>query len=287
MRGRSQGCRTGRRRGLAALVGGDQRGERLGRTAVGHRGHRSRAGRRPPHRRRPTSPRGSSGSPGRPPVAGSPITTCCWSAGCPEMTAMRALTPAEAERARRVVRRSRCRWPTRSSCRGAAPTCCPNWPPRWSAPPTCRRWPQYSGTTFGLIGYDLVPITTAETSHEGMAPGFARNLAAGRYARVIAPISHGAAGEYLGWRDMLAGTGLSGPRIEPVVLPSHAPRDDPDADRPGGRTVDRRRSPRWCWWSARTSPGRITSRCCTPRSGSGGRVVIFTPDLHRRKLLEQ
>ena len=44
-----------------------------------------------------------------------------------------------------------------------------------------------------MIGYDLVPMTTAETSHEGMVPGFARNLAAARYARVIVPISEGAA----------------------------------------------------------------------------------------------
>ena len=86
---------------------------------------------------------------------------------------------------------------------------------------------QYSGTTFSLIGYDLVPITTAETSHEGMAPGFARNLAAARYADRSSPISDGAAGEYLGWRDMLVGTGLTGPRIEPVVLPSQAPAEDP------------------------------------------------------------
>jgi glycosyltransferase involved in cell wall biosynthesis len=81
---------------------------------------------------------------------------------------------------------------------------------------------QFSGSSLSLIGYDLVPITTAETSHEGMAPGFARNLAAARYADVIVPISHAAAGEYRGWRDMLAGTGLAGPRIEPVVLPGQA-----------------------------------------------------------------
>jgi hypothetical protein len=81
---------------------------------------------------------------------------------------------------------------------------------------------QYSGTSLNMIGYDLVPMTTAETAHEGMVPGFARNLAAARYARVIVPISEGAAVEYRGWRAMLAGAGLAGPRIEPVVLPAEA-----------------------------------------------------------------
>ena len=81
---------------------------------------------------------------------------------------------------------------------------------------------QYSGTSLRMIGYDLVPMTTAETSHEGMVPGFARNLAAARYAEVIVPISKGAALEYRGWRAMLAGAGLAGPRIEPVVLPAEA-----------------------------------------------------------------
>jgi glycosyltransferase involved in cell wall biosynthesis len=146
----------------------------------------------------------------------------------PEMTAIRALTPAESDRARH----------------GGPPVAVPvadpivvPWRCTYLLPELAaevvrtaylQALAQFSGSTFGLIGYDLVPITTAETSHEGMAPGFTRNLAAARYARVVAPISHGAAGEYLGWRDRLAGTGLSGPRIEPVVLPSYAPGDDPN-----------------------------------------------------------
>jgi glycosyltransferase involved in cell wall biosynthesis len=88
---------------------------------------------------------------------------------------------------------------------------------------------QFSGTSLNMIGYDLVPMTTAETSHEGMVPGFARNLAAARYARVIVPISEGAAVEYRGWRAMLAGAGLSGPRIEPVVLPAEAQPESADS----------------------------------------------------------
>jgi glycosyltransferase involved in cell wall biosynthesis len=90
---------------------------------------------------------------------------------------------------------------------------------------------QYSGTSLSMIGYDLVPMTTAETAHEGMVPGFARNLAAARYARVIVPISQGAGVEYQGWRAMLAGAGLAGPRIEPVVLPAEAQPETPESIR--------------------------------------------------------
>jgi glycosyltransferase involved in cell wall biosynthesis len=90
---------------------------------------------------------------------------------------------------------------------------------------------RYSGTSLNMIGYDLVPMTTAETSHEGMVPGFARNLAAARYARVVVPISEGAAVEYRGWRAMLAGAGLAGPRIEAVVLPAEAQPESAEAMR--------------------------------------------------------
>jgi glycosyltransferase involved in cell wall biosynthesis len=85
-----------------------------------------------------------------------------------------------------------------------------------------------SGTTLNMIGYDLVPVTTAETSHLGLVPGFARNLAAARYARVVAPISAAAGDEYRGWTQMLAGTGFQGPRVEPVVLPAEVPLEDPE-----------------------------------------------------------
>lgn len=144
-----------------------------------------------------------------------------------ELTGIRELTPPEAERA----------------CWGGPPVDVPTddpivvpWRCTYLLPELAaevvrtgylQALAQYSGNSFNLIGYDLVPVTTAETSHEGMAPGFTRNLAAARYARTVAPISVAAAGEYYGWRSMLAGTGLAGPRITPVVLPSQAPPDDP------------------------------------------------------------
>lgn len=82
---------------------------------------------------------------------------------------------------------------------------------------------QYSPTRCGVIGFDLVPVTSAETSAEGFAAVFALNLAAVAHFDVVSTISEAAATEYRGWRRMLGGAGLPGPRIEPVLLPAHAP----------------------------------------------------------------
>ena len=107
-----------------------------------------------------------------------------------------------------------------------------------------------------MIGYDLVPITTAETSHLGLVPGSARNLAAARYARVVlAPISVAAGNEYRGWTQMLAGTGFDGPLVEPVLLPAEVPEADLEQT---ARLLDGCSSApcRWSSSSGATSPAR-------------------------------
>ncbi len=94
---------------------------------------------------------------------------------------------------------------------------------------------RFSGNRTGSIGFDLVPITTAETTQLGFASVFARNLAAVRYFDRVAAISGAAATEYRGWRSMLAAVGLAGPRIRPVSLPVHA-ADPTAADTESART---------------------------------------------------
>jgi glycosyltransferase involved in cell wall biosynthesis len=88
---------------------------------------------------------------------------------------------------------------------------------------------EFSGGTGSMIGFDCVPLTSAETTAEGMSGGFALMLAAIAQGQRIAAISGGAANEYRGWRDMLAGTGLIGPQIEAVSLPVEADEPTPDA----------------------------------------------------------
>jgi glycosyltransferase involved in cell wall biosynthesis len=78
---------------------------------------------------------------------------------------------------------------------------------------------RFSGNTSAVIGYDCVPLTVPETVQaEAVVNGFAALLSALAHVDRLAPISHGAAGEYSGWRTMLAGAGLTGPEITTVSL---------------------------------------------------------------------
>jgi hypothetical protein len=135
-----------------------------------------------------------------------------------DLTAMRLLTAAEAQRA--------C-WGGSGSTLPAADAVVVPWRCTYLLPELAldidrvarlQAMAQYSGTSLNLIGYDLVPMTAAETCHPALVPGFGRLMAAARHARNIAAISEAAAEEYRGWRDMLSGTGVPGPRIEGVVL---------------------------------------------------------------------
>lgn len=81
---------------------------------------------------------------------------------------------------------------------------------------------RYSGNRTGMIGFDCVPLTTAETAAEAMGAAFARLLAGVGHMDRVATISEGAAVEYRGWRAMLAGAGLAGPDIVSVPLPVEA-----------------------------------------------------------------
>ena len=80
----------------------------------------------------------------------------------------------------------------------------------------------------GVIGFDCVPITSAETTQRGFAGVFAGNLAAVRHFDRLAAISGAAATEYEGWRSGLAAIGLHGPEIRAVHLPVEAAQ--PSAD---------------------------------------------------------
>ncbi len=88
---------------------------------------------------------------------------------------------------------------------------------------------EYSSTRTSVIGFDCVPLTTAETVGDGMPTAFARNLGAVARMDRLGAISDAAATEYSGWRSMLGGTGLPGPDIRSVLLaaePGHASEDD-------------------------------------------------------------
>ena len=68
--------------------------------------------------------------------------------------------------------------------------------------------------------YDLIPVTSSETSSPGMTGVFAQYLAALKHFDRVCTISEATAVEYRGWRSMLPAAGLTGPEVVPVLLPT-------------------------------------------------------------------
>lgn len=81
---------------------------------------------------------------------------------------------------------------------------------------------EHSGVRAVAVGFDCIPITTAETAGPGMPGAFSRYLGALSRFDVVAPISEAAGAEYRGWRRMLTGAGIEGPAIEVVPLPAES-----------------------------------------------------------------
>jgi glycosyltransferase involved in cell wall biosynthesis len=88
---------------------------------------------------------------------------------------------------------------------------------------------EFADTAVAMIGFDCVPLTSAETAGTGMPGLFARMLGSAAVMDRIATISEGAAVEYRGWREMLGGAGLSGPDIAPIELATQAHLPPPAA----------------------------------------------------------
>lgn len=73
---------------------------------------------------------------------------------------------------------------------------------------------EFTEVSAGLIGHDCVPLTTAETTGEGMPAGFARYLSAASRMDRISVTSVASQAEYGGWKDMLHGIGFDGPELK-------------------------------------------------------------------------
>jgi len=81
---------------------------------------------------------------------------------------------------------------------------------------------RYTPNQLGIIGHDLIPLTTAETTIPDMPNLFARLAAALREASLIVTTSIASTTEFLGWRQTLKAIGVTGPRVEQVTLPVEA-----------------------------------------------------------------
>jgi glycosyltransferase involved in cell wall biosynthesis len=86
---------------------------------------------------------------------------------------------------------------------------------------------QFARCRTGVIGFDCVPMTTAETTALGVSEAFATNLAAVRHMDTVSTISAAAGTEYSGWRKMLGAIGQKGPEISVNLLPSEVPEVSP------------------------------------------------------------
>ncbi|WP_158372247.1 glycosyltransferase family 4 protein [Cellulosimicrobium cellulans] len=82
---------------------------------------------------------------------------------------------------------------------------------------------RFSGNRLSLIGYDMIPITSAETRPQHDAVVFGQYLTVVKHAHRVAGISRSATTEFAGFADALAAQDLPGPVVREVRLVEDAP----------------------------------------------------------------
>lgn len=143
-----------------------------------------------------------------------------WSPG---YRAMRRLLPEEEARALTGRGEQAPRWKG-----GPAPLVVP-WKSTYVLPELAPEHPRtirmsamarFSGNRMVAVGYDCIPISSAETADANVSEAFTGYLAALRYMDSVACISRASAQEFMGWRHMLTAIGVPGPDISAVLLPA-------------------------------------------------------------------
>ncbi|MCM6761771.1 glycosyltransferase family 4 protein [Rathayibacter sp. ZW T2_19] len=81
----------------------------------------------------------------------------------------------------------------------------------------------HSGNSVGLIGYDAIPVVSAETVPGIETARFVNYLSIVKHADRVAGISESASAEFEGFVHALPAQGLVGPRISTVALPVDRP----------------------------------------------------------------
>jgi len=82
---------------------------------------------------------------------------------------------------------------------------------------------ELSGTAVVAIGYDAIPVISADLRPLGEPNGFASYLTVIKHVRRVAGISTSAATEFAGFGSALAAQGLPGPDVVEVMLPVTVP----------------------------------------------------------------
>jgi glycosyltransferase involved in cell wall biosynthesis len=97
---------------------------------------------------------------------------------------------------------------------------------------------ELTNASLRLVGYDCIPVSSAETVPMAEPEKFGRYLEVVKFADRLAAISGTAAAEFEGFTRALGAQGLSGPRVTACPLPHtvQVSATDPD-DEPGERPV--------------------------------------------------
>lgn len=97
---------------------------------------------------------------------------------------------------------------------------------------------RFSGNTLAMIGYDMIPITSADTRPFSDSVAFGQYLSVVKHAHRVAGISGSAAAEFSGFADAVRAQGLPGPQVRTVELVTEPPAEAVVApERSGTRPV--------------------------------------------------
>ena len=109
--------------------------------------------------------------------------------------------------------------PLGCSCRGTAWSCCRTspCPLRWRPSAALA---EFSGNRVVAVGYDCIPVVSADLVPVGGASRFASYLGVVKHLRRVAAISSSAADEFQGFVDALPAQGLTGPEVVECQLPA-------------------------------------------------------------------
>ena len=96
---------------------------------------------------------------------------------------------------------------------------------------------QYSGNDVTAVGYDAIPVVSADIRPYGEPDNFVQYLSIVKHASRISGISVSAAQEFRGFAEALPSQGLPSPVVTEAFLPGEAPHATTTADAAPGRPL--------------------------------------------------
>jgi glycosyltransferase involved in cell wall biosynthesis len=91
---------------------------------------------------------------------------------------------------------------------------------------------QSSGNDVSVIGYDCIPVVSADLMPDGESERFVHYLSMIKHAKRIVAISDSSAAEFQGFANMLATQGLRAPDVDACPLPVEVPGSTDPTSRP-------------------------------------------------------